>query len=98
MLIRLKVFLSTMWDLYFFWRFDCQMKTMMAGEFYVEIKKHLAFLFSEGETMPDIQDAVDELYNNLFYIEDYYQCDKKMEFVEKYSRMYWRGITIHHEP
>ena len=86
--MRMKVFFSTMWDLYFFWRFDCKMKTMMPGEFYGEIEKHLGFIFNDGETMPDIQKAIDELYKNMFCIEDYYQCDKKIEFVEKYSKMY----------
>lgn len=88
MQVRMKVFFSTMWDLYFYWRFDCKMKSMMSRDFYREIQNHLGFLFNEGETMPDFQKAVDELYKNMFYVENYYQCDRKMEFVEKYSEMY----------
>jgi len=42
--MRMKVFLSTMWDLYFFWKFDCKYK-MTTGEFEKAIKTDLGFLF-----------------------------------------------------
>lgn len=77
-----------MWDLYFFWRFDCK-ERMTAGEFGEQVKLHLDFLFNENETMPDLMEAIKELYTcYLLCIEDYYQCSKKNDFVEKYSKKY----------
>jgi len=83
--MRMKVFLSTMWDLYFFWKFDCGIK-MTATEFEMEIKKDLAFMFNEGEIIPDLWEAIKELYMNIQPKEDYYQCIEKSSFVEKYSK------------
>ena len=80
----MKVFISTMWDLYFYWKFDCKI-TMYPGEFSEEIKKHLGFLFNEDEEIPDLTEAIQELYKYRFCIEDYYQCENKKRFVEKYS-------------
>jgi len=84
--MRIKVFLSTMWDLYFFWRFDCKFK-MRQEKFREELCNDLRFLFNDGEKIPDLQDAIKELYNIFHPIEKYYQCDEKMQFVEKYSKM-----------
>lgn len=84
--MRIKVFLSTMWDLYFFWRFDCKHK-MQPEEFREELCNDLQFLFNDGEKIPDLQDAIEELYMIFQSIEKYYQCDEKMKFVEKYSKM-----------
>ena len=83
----MKVFLSTMWDLYFFWKFDCKCK-MTAGEFEVAINKDLAFLFNDGEEMPNLWEAIKELYMNILPIEDYYQCEGKAAFVDKFSKQY----------
>ena len=80
-----KVFFATVWDFYFFWRFDCNQK-MMSGEFFVEIKKHLAFMLEEGETMPNLEDAIKELYATYSCcLDKYYQCEDKAAFVEKYG-------------
>ena len=85
--MRMKVFLSTMWDLYFFWKFDCKYK-MTAGEFEMAIKTDLGFLFNEGEQTPNLWEPIKELYMNMLTIEDYYQCDAKSRFVDKYSKLY----------
>ena len=85
--MRMKVFLSTMWDLYFFWKFDCKYK-MTAVEFEKAIKTDLGFLFNEGEQIPNLWEPIKELYMNLRTIEDYYQCEGKTRFVDKYSKLY----------
>lgn len=83
-MMRMKVFLSTMWDLYFFWRFDCK-ENRTAYEFEEEVKKHLSFMFNSGETMPDLRDAILELYTrHMFYIENYYHSQEKIDFVDRY--------------
>ena len=85
MAMRMKVFFSTMWDLYFFWRFDCKEK-MGTLDFEKEIKNHLSFLFNENEIMPDLKEAIKELYMKyMFRLDEYYQSPEKVEFVEKYS-------------
>lgn len=85
--MRMKVFLSTMWDLYFLWKFDWNLK-MTAGEFEEAIKKDLGFLFNEGEQIPNLWEPIKELYMNILPFEDFYQCEGKTRFVEKYSKQY----------
>ena len=81
----MKVFFSTVWDLYFFWRFDCKQK-MIPDVFYGEIKKHLDFMLIRDEDMPNLEDAIKELYTNFSSrIDDYCQCDAKKNFVEEYG-------------
>ena len=76
-----------MWDLYFFWRFDCKDK-MTTGEFEEQVKLHLGFLFNEGETIPDLNEPIKELYMSyMFSVEEYYQSPKKIDFVEKYCKL-----------
>lgn len=87
MSMRMKVFLSTMWDMYFLWKFEWN-KKMNSGEFEDEIRRDLYFMFNEGEKMPDLWEPIKELYMNLLPIEDYNQCEKKTSFVEKYSKKY----------
>lgn len=83
-MMRMKVFLSTMWNLYFFWRFDCK-ENRTAYEFEEEVKKHLLFMFNSGETLPDLRDAILELYTrHMFYIENYYHSQEKIDFVDRY--------------
>mgnify|MGYP006916062971 CR=1 FL=1 len=83
--MRMKVFLSTMWDLYFFWRFDCKEKSTMC-EFEKDVKKHLSFLFHDNEPLPDLTDAIKELYIKYpSCIIGYYQCSEERGFVDKYS-------------
>lgn len=84
----MKVFLSTMWDLYFYWRFDCK-ERITAGDFEEQVKLHLGFLFNEGETMPDLKEPIKELYTSYTAcLDEYYQSQKKYCFVEKYSESF----------
>jgi hypothetical protein len=61
---------------------------MTAREFENEIKKDLAFMFNNGEAIPDLWEAIKELYTNMLPIDEYYQCQSKTSFVEKYSKLY----------
>ena len=85
---RMNVFLSTVWDLYFYWYFDCNNK-LTSAQFNEQVKLHLSFLFIDNEIIPDLTEAIKELYALYPSCEkDYYFGEKKKNFVERFSKQY----------
>lgn len=82
-IVVLKTFLSTMWDLYFMWRFDLK-KSITPDEYIDLIKEDLDFVFAMGSPMPDIKEPVNDLFSHLIALDQYYSCNEKIAFVEKY--------------
>lgn len=83
----IKVFLSTVWDLYFYLKFDAKEK-LMPADFLKQIKLHLSFFFDSDEDFPEIREPIKELYGHFQNIENYYYCPQKEAFVEKYYKDY----------
>lgn len=83
--LKTDTLLSTMWDLYFFLRFDSKDKITPA-EFEKLIKQEFSRIFGMSiEAMPIIKDPVIDLFSYGKYIEEYYVCEEKKQFILKYQ-------------
>lgn len=81
-----RVFLSTMWDLYFLWKFEWK-EIIPPYRFEEQIISHLSFLIRKGDEVPDIKEPIKELYSYLTLLPSCNCCKEKEEFVEKYSKI-----------
>ena len=79
-----KVFFSTMWDMYFLWKYEWK-EQITQNSFEEEVKKHLSFFYERCGKMPDLKDPIKELFSQLPPRNTAYNSEEKNRFVEKYS-------------
>ena len=81
-----KVFFSTMWDLYFLWKYEWK-EIITPNSFEEIVKSHLSFLYDSKGVMPEIKEPINELFNQIPSKDNDYDSPEKKVFVEKYSRL-----------